>query len=273
MLPVDKRPLALRAIFDQVANDYDAVRPSYPTALIDDIITLAALPANGTILEIGCGTGQATIPFAQRGYQMTCLDIGSALAARASANTQHYPNVRIHVCAFEDWPVQTDMFDLIIAATAFHWIPPEIGYPKAAKLLKRTGALAIFSNVHPTPYTDFFLDAQEVYERVVPTWNNGQTITTVDTRIDEAATTIDATGLFEPVIVKTYPWFQNYTTQTYLQLLDTYSDHRNLAASVRTKLYQGIAAIIDTKYKGIVTKPYLAVLHLTQQRQEAHMSY
>ena len=266
MLPIDKRPLTLRTIFDQAVDDYDAVRPSYLTALINDIIALAALPADGTILEIGCGTGQATMPFARRGYQMTCLDIGPAMAARAAAHCQSYPNVHIHVCAFEDWPIQPDLVDLVMSATAFHWIPPEIGYPKAAKMLKPTGALAIFSNEHPTPSTDFFLDAQEVYERVVPAWNNAQTTPTIETRINETAATINATGLFAPVIVKTYPWSQVYTTQTYLQLLNTYSDHRQLDAATRAELYQGIAAIIDTKYKGVITKPYLAVLYLAQRQ-------
>ena len=266
MLPLDKRPLDLRTIFDQAADDYDHVRPSYPAALIDDVITLAALPAHGTIFEIGCGTGQATIPFAQRGYYMTCIDIGPTLAARAATNCQPYPNVHIHVCAFEDWAVQPDSFDLVMSATAFHWIPPEVGYPRAAKMLKDTGALAIFSNEHPTPYTDFFLDAQDVYERVVPTWNKRPTTPTIETRINETAATINATGLFAPVVVRTYPWAERYTTQRYLQLLNTYSDHRNLDISTRTTLYEGIAAIIDTRYNGVITKPYLAVLYLATQR-------
>ena len=265
MLPLDKRPLTLRTIFDQAADDYDAVRPGYPTALTNDIITLAKLPPNGTILEIGCGTGQATLPFAQRDYHMTCLDIGPALVARAAANCQRHPNVHIHVSAFEDWPVQPASYDLIMSATAFHWISPEVGYPKAAAMLKDTGALAIFSNEHPTPYTDFFLDVQAVYQRVVPTWTNPQTTSPIQTRIAEALATINATGLFAPVIVKTYPWSQHYTAQTYLRLLNTYSDHRNLDASTRAELHRGIATLIDTKYKGVITKPYLAVLYLARQ--------
>ncbi len=172
MVPNDKRPLVLRTIFDHVADDYNAVRPSYPSELINDIVTLTALPTHATIFEIGCGTGQATIPFAQRGYPMTCIDLGPALAARAAANCQNYPNVHIHVGAFEAWPAQSDTFDLVMSATAFHWIPPEIGYPKAATLLKDTGALAVFSNEHPTPFTDFFLDVQAVYQHIVPAWSS-----------------------------------------------------------------------------------------------------
>src|SRR5690349_224758 len=105
-MPVDERPHSLRTVFDQVADDYDAVRPGYPPALIEDIINLAALPSAAKILEIGCGTGQATLPFAQRGYHITCLEIGPALAGRATQHLRPYPNVHVQVTAFEAWPAE-----------------------------------------------------------------------------------------------------------------------------------------------------------------------
>ena len=265
MLPIDKRPLGLRTLFDQTVDDYDAIRPRYPAALINDIVALAALPPEAAVMEIGCGTGQATIPFAQRGYQMTCLDIGPALAERDALNCQAYPNVHIHVAAFEDWPLQAESFDLVMAATAFHWIAPELGYPKAAQLLKKTGALAIFSNEHPTPYTDFFLEAQTIYQRRMPQWQSPQTSATIDQRIAQTEARINATGLFAPVLVQTYSWLQSYTSQSYLQLLNTYSDHRHLEPSVRMELHRDLAALIDSNYHGVITKPYLSVLYLAKK--------
>lgn len=267
MLPVDQRPRTLRTIFDQVADDYDAVRPHYPAALIDDIITLTNLPVSGHILEIGCGTGQATIPFAQRGYRMTCLDIGPALAARAAANCRSYPNVTIHVAAFEDWSVQSEAFDLVMSATAFHWIPPEIGYPKAAQMLKSTGALAIFSNEHPTPYTNFFAEVQPIYQRVVPEWSHTQSSPTMDARIAATVAMINETALFAPVIVKTYPWSRTYTTHEYLRLLNTYSNYRDLAPQQRTQLFAEIADVLKTQYGGTIMKPYLAVSYLAKKER------
>ncbi len=265
MLPADQRPLTLRMIFDQVVDDYDAVRPGYPSALIDDIITISTLPANGSVLEIGCGTGQATIPFAQRGYQITGVELGPTLAARAIAKCQSYPNVMIHVTSFEDWPAQPEAFDLVMSATAFHWIPPEIGYPKAARILKPTGALTIFSNEHPTPYTDFFAEVQPIYQRVVPEWSHIQTSPSIETRIAATVATVNETGLFAPVIVKTYPWSQTYSTHEYLRLLNTYSDHRNLAPQQRTQLFQEIGDVLERKYGGTITKPYLTVLYLAKK--------
>jgi len=55
-MPVNQRPISFRASFDQVADDYNAVRPNYPHSLVEDLLLLAAIPPDGLILEIGCGT-------------------------------------------------------------------------------------------------------------------------------------------------------------------------------------------------------------------------
>ncbi len=166
-----KRPQSFRTLFDEVAQEYDRVRPGYPEALIEDVIVLSGLPKEGSILEIGCGSGQATLPFARRGYRLHCLDIGQHFVNLATRKFQSYPNVQIQHAAFEDWALQGQPFDLVMSATAFHWITPDVGYPKAAQMLKNTGSLAIFSNEHPMPHTGFFAEVQPIYQRVVPEWS------------------------------------------------------------------------------------------------------
>jgi 2-polyprenyl-3-methyl-5-hydroxy-6-metoxy-1,4-benzoquinol methylase len=76
----------LRATIDEVALLYDAVRPGYPEALFDDVVALSGIPPGGRILEVGCGTGQATVPFARRGYRILCVELGENLAAVARHN-------------------------------------------------------------------------------------------------------------------------------------------------------------------------------------------
>jgi SAM-dependent methyltransferase len=266
-MPVIEHPPNFRTAFDEVAVEYDAMRPGYPTALIDDVVAFAALPADGHILEIGCGTGQATLPFAQRGYQMTCLDMGSALAALAAEKCRAYPKVVIQVSTFEAWAATSHSFDLVISATAFHWIAPEVGYPKVAHVLKNGGALAIFSNEHPPATSGFFVDVEQVYQRVLSEQGRDpQVLPTIQSSIERTVALIDASELFTPVIVKTYPWTTTYTTNEYLGLLNTYSPNRNLSAQQRDQLFQGIADLIEGKYGGVITKPYLSVLYLTKKQ-------
>ena len=125
-----------RTSFNKVARLYDEVRPGYPEQLVEDVLFLSEIPQDGRILEIGCGPGKATIPFAKRGYTMLCLELGKDLAALAAENCRFYPGVKIKNISFEDWPLQRAAFTLVISAQAFHWIPPEIGYAKAAASLR-----------------------------------------------------------------------------------------------------------------------------------------
>ena len=79
-----KRDMSRRTTFNKVARLYSEMRPSYPEALIEDVVSLSGIPPDGRILEVGCGPGQATVPFARRGYAMLCLDIGADLIAIAA---------------------------------------------------------------------------------------------------------------------------------------------------------------------------------------------
>ncbi len=248
--------------FNSAARDYDAIRPGYPEPLIEDVVTLSGIPEHGQALEIGCGTGQATLPLARRGYHILCLDIGRDLLAIAQEKLRDFPDIRFQNVSFEEWPVEVGTFDLVYSATAFHWIPREIGYPKAALALKPVGALAVFSNLHPRPFTGFASEVQPIYERIVPEWDHPAERPSTAEEISAAANYMESTGLFSEVIVQTYPWSQTYTTLEHLRLLNTYSDHLRLEEGLRRALYQAIADLIERRYGGKVERPYLSVLYV-----------
>jgi ubiquinone/menaquinone biosynthesis C-methylase UbiE len=54
--------------FNEIAGEYDKYRPSYPEQLFTDILEFAAIKEGDSILEIGCGTGQATKGFVELGF-------------------------------------------------------------------------------------------------------------------------------------------------------------------------------------------------------------
>ncbi|HEX5440378.1 MAG TPA: class I SAM-dependent methyltransferase [Ktedonobacterales bacterium] len=259
--------LQLRAKFDDVAALYDAVRPGYPVELYDDIRALSGVPDGGDILEIGCGTGQATLPLAQRGYHICCVELGSELATIARHNLAAYPNVEVRVGAFESEPLPEAAFDLVVSATAFHWVAPE-SYPKLARVLRPQGAIALFWNKHIAGAVDggFFDRIQPIYREHVPEfagdWNG---LPSADELPDETAA-LAATGLFGPFTVGRYPWVARYDAMAYLNQLNTYSDHLALPADRRQRLHDGIANMIDGEFGGQITKQYIAVLYVAQVR-------
>ncbi len=262
--PSKEQNFALRAIFNEDAAAYDAIRPGYPAQLIEDVLSFSQLPAGGRILEVGCGTGQASLPFAQRGYALLCIDIGEDMLKVARQKLKNFPLIAFWRGAFEDWPLEANTFDLFISATAFHWVPREVGYPTAAAALKPNGTLAIFNNEH-LRQGRFFEEVQAVYARYYPNWRDPRKEPDLREKIHEQAGYIESTHLFTPVTVRTYPWQQTYTTAEYLALLNTYSDNRAMEAYRREGLYAGIAGLIEQRFGGQVTKDYLSVLYLAKK--------
>jgi SAM-dependent methyltransferase len=260
----ERKPLG--SLFNEAPREYNEVRPDYPEELVEDVIRISRIPKGGRILEVGCGTGQATIPFAVRGYSMLCLDIGEDLVRIARENLKNYPRVEVRCVSFEDWEPERNAFDLLTAATAFHWVKPEVGYPKAAMVLKETGYIALFWNLHPTPYTGFFEDVQSVYQSVVPEWRDPRSRPETEVEIRQREEYINGTGFFERIQVLRYPWTRTYTADQYIKLLNTYSDHRSLEEGRRIELYAEIRKLIEEEYGGRVVRPYLSVLYIAKKR-------
>ena len=156
----------LRETFDEAAELYDRARPGYPAALFDDLAALACIGPGCRVLELGCGTGQATVPLAERGCAIVCVELGAGMAAVARRKLARFPSVEVVVAPFEDWPLPPEPFDTVVSATAFHWLDPAVRVAKAADALRPGGALATIATHHVAGGTaDFFAEVQACYER------------------------------------------------------------------------------------------------------------
>ena len=243
-------------IFNTAATLYEEIRPGYPEELISDIVELSGLENQSRILEVGCGTGKASRPFAERGYELVCLDIGADLLAVASERLKQFPNVSFVEQAFEEWE-SDGKFDMIISATAFHWVDPKVRYLKASEVLKPKGFLAVFSNQHVRKDEGFFAESQSLYDKYyAPLTTSRPTHTT----------NCPGVAAFQAPIKRTYPWTQTYSSEQYIKLLGTYSGHIALPDKNRGLLFDGIVNLIETQYDGQVTKHYQAVLDLQERK-------
>jgi SAM-dependent methyltransferase len=251
--------------FNDAAKYYDEVRPGYPDLLYEDIMNKSHIPEGGTILEIGCGTGQATLPLAKRGYKIICVEQGANLIKIAKKKCQGLDVTFIND-SFESWTPLKTGFDLVISATAFHWINPNIGFPKVTKLLKDDGYIAFFWNLHPKPYTEFFIEVQSIYQRLVPEWFTPQKRPVLEDRIKELNEDIKKSNLFKEQSYTQYKWSRIYSADNYIKLLDTYSDHRQLDENRRNALYENIHKLIEENYEGYIVRPYLTVLIMAKKR-------
>src|SRR5262249_27615202 len=91
VLPSGGMDQALRTPFDANAELYDAARPSYPEERVDEVVLRSGIPPGGRILEIGAGTGKATLSFARRGYAILALEPGGNMAAVLRRSVAGFP--------------------------------------------------------------------------------------------------------------------------------------------------------------------------------------
>jgi SAM-dependent methyltransferase len=215
---------------------------------------MSGIPPGGRILEIGCGPGNATIPFAKRGYQILAIELGERLAAMAAKNCQAFPEVDIKNMAFEDWVPEEDAFDLAFAADAFHWIRPEIGYSKAAKALKGTGSAAFFWDVPIDPGTDISKAIDRVYQDTASGFINPDKRFTASWMEGIITQHFEGSGCFGDVVTKQYFWTETLTAEQYINVLGIFSMHDGIDEEKRKCLYADIQEVIE-RFGGSMEKP------------------
>lgn len=151
--------------FGALADRYDEIRPGYPAELI------AWLTADGPgrAVDVGCGTGRVARALRDAGWSVTGVEIDARMAAVA----RHH-GIPVDVGRFEDWqPAGPAGFDLICSGQAWHWVDPDIGFARAADLLRPGGRFAAFWNRdrYGPPVTEAL---REVFDRHAPgVWGDG----------------------------------------------------------------------------------------------------
>src|ERR1035441_5520023 len=112
----DRRDLG--RVFNEVPELYDRVRPAYPDQLFADLAAITGMNRRSPVLEVGCGTGQATRSLAALGYQVTAIEPGAGMAALARQRLAAFRNVEVENSAFEEWDDGGRRFDVPVAAAA-----------------------------------------------------------------------------------------------------------------------------------------------------------
>jgi SAM-dependent methyltransferase len=164
----DRRRHVLRAGFNRAAEDYQRTRPVCPPELFNDLLDAAGLEAGDRVVEIGCGTGQATVPLAERGLAVTAVELGAELAGIARRRLAKFPAAEVVTSSFEDWQPQGTPVDAVVAVSSLHWIDPRLRYSKPFELLRPGGAMAVAGCLwaRPADGERFWTDVQEDYRAV-----------------------------------------------------------------------------------------------------------
>ena len=256
---------ARRRTFDEVADLYATARWPYPDELIDDLVGLAGLRRGSDVVEIGCGTGQATVALAARGLAITCVELGGRLAAIARRKLEAYAEVEIVQADFERWQAPRHDYDAVVSFNAFHWIDPARRYELTASLLRPRGSLAFVEPCHVVPAggDPIFLEMQADYRAVGLLGEDGPP---PPEDVTDFRDEIEASGRFEEVVVRRHLFTRTYTADEFVALMETASDHRLLPDAVREELHSRKRRRIEARPGGTVEMTHLAVLHVARRR-------
>jgi len=276
-----RRDLGL--LFDAVADDYLAVRPRYPDRLFDDLASIAELGDAARVLEIGCGPGIATVPLLDRRWQVVAIEPGRSMAGLAAERGRGRP-LRVEQSTFEEWAADGERFSLVFSATAFHWVDPAVRFEKAAAVLEDGGHLALVTNrtVEGGGFARLYEASRNLHERHARDLADEGPAPSADALIgalegaagdigllwaqaDPKGGVVPAGELFEPPVLRTYRWEEAYRPADAVRLLSTYSPYLALPAAERDALFAGIRRIIDERFDGVVTRPYLSVLAVARR--------
>jgi SAM-dependent methyltransferase len=240
------RPLAWERsrLFDQQAEAYDRFRPTYPDALIDEL--LGPVPAGLDVLDVGCGTGIASRQMAQRGAKVLGVELAPRMAEIARGH-----GVEVEIAAFEGWDAAGRTFDRVTAAQAWHWLDLPIATAKAASVLRPGGRLGLIWNAGCQP-DDLANALEEVYASVVPRGRHrlfrgyaANRSSDVKTGLDSEIDAVSAVPDFGAPTEKWFPWTRAYRRDEWLDQLVSRSDHAALEPAVRDRLFEAIGAAID----------------------------
>jgi SAM-dependent methyltransferase len=246
-----------RESFDAAASDYARYRSGYPDEVVDDVVAASRLRPGSRVLEIGCGTGQLSVPLAQHGAELVAVELGPNLATIARRSLADFPAARVEVSGFEEWPLPADPFDAVVSASALHWIDPSVRFSKPARALKPGGTLVVVHAHHVQGGTPgFFADTQPSYLR----WGLS------DDPFFEPPAPEDAPAMHPEL--EEWPEFGRvqrhrfeiptpHTTDSYVGWLKTDSLVSSLDPSSRRGFLHDIEALIDNKYDGRVARNFV----------------
>ena len=248
-----------RVHFNEIVETYDKVRWDYPSELYEDIFKYCGIGKRA--IEIGAGTGRSTAPFLNADYDITAMELGENMAEFLANKFGGNKNFSVVNTTFEDAVLKEDGgYDLIYAASAFHWVDAEIGCPKVFRLLKTGGVFALFrNNAQPSDGEPLYEAIQAVYEKHYNSYYTSNKRPIRQSHDDFWKPTglhrsfrfddMEQYG-FVDITMKLYDVVHTYTADEYISLMDTYSDNRALPEENRANLYKGVHDAI-MKHGGI----------------------
>jgi SAM-dependent methyltransferase len=270
-----------RHLFGSDPANYAAIRPDYPDEIYQFLIDTGALRPNCKTLEIGAGTGLATRKLLELGANpLTAIEPDARFSAmlEALADSRRMSLELVNV-PFEEAALPTGSFDLIAAATSFHWIDRSIGLLKAARLLKVGGHLALLWNVFGDPLREdpYHEATQHIlgHLRASPSGSDSGEPRRATSRaspdtpfaldIEARVRDLADTGAFDPPAHRLCRWTLVLDTQQVGALYATFSPISQLPAPEARAVLTELMDVATTQFEGRVERNMVSIAYVAKR--------
>jgi hypothetical protein len=250
-----------RHLFGRSPGAYERARPGYPAQVFDVLRERCALGPGCRVVEVGPGPGLATRELLAAGASVVAIEPDAALAGHLQSTVTD-PGLEVRVATFEDATLPTGAFDLVAAATSFHWVEPDVGPAKAYELLRPGGWCALWWNVFGDPgLPDAFHDA--TYPVLGPLPGSPPAGTdALPYALDRAARLADLElAGFRDLEVDRADWRLVLTSAEVRALYATYSNIQRLPSADRERVLDDVARIAADDFGDRVVRRMVTMLY------------
>ncbi len=187
------------------------------------------------------------------------------MATLARQRVSRFRNVEIETSPFEEWDDRGRRFDVLAAASSWHWIDPATGWRRAHEVIRPRGWMALLSHVvvRRPGELEVYAETADLHERFAPgnsDWGHPPLESEVGPTGEDWGPPNDPGRLFGPTIARWYPTVQWFDGTGFADLLRSTSVYRRLDSEVREPLLEAIAERIRIRMGNRASRRYLSVL-------------
>ncbi len=258
-----------RRLFGGDPGGYDRARPDYPARVYEILTARCGLRPGAATLEIGPGSGLATRRLLALGADpLVAVEPDERLATYLSRQLQAAGRaIELRVEAFEEAALEASSFDLVVSATAFHWLDQPVALAKVGRILRPGGWLANWWNLFGD---SFGVDAfHEATTHIMAPLGRpaANTAGRLPFPLDAEARLADlrATGVFDALDHELMPWPARFTPSQLRALYSTFPNVGGLAEPRRSAVLDALAAVAERDFGGLVERTFYTVLYLARR--------
>lgn len=138
--------MSFKQRFGQAATVYSAFRPAYPPQIFEHILALVPAERRTCAMDLGAGTGKATIELAKHFARVIAIEPDPLMAEKLRAAA---PTAEVRLTTAEECEQAPASVDLANCATSLHWMDVPRVMENVTRWLRPGGILAVYGSEFP----------------------------------------------------------------------------------------------------------------------------